>query len=209
MWWGCIDFGKITASFSYVVRSYLSCTKTTSLFYCFSGIVEAVASNSLLDDLPSVSDLDAIKTEGEQTLPTDAALSKFSQVDIKEVITQLVRNRASLKVIWMVCTTITSSTLRSWVVFEKYPLSLFLLIVNLLLIATWRPIKCSTDYIYRLSTEVSSDWCISNLAHGWWILILSIVSVRICSCSGPLWCIHGSVICLLLLFVVCRWSLLP
>ena len=85
MWWGCIDFGKITASFSYVVRSYLSCTKTTSLFYCFSGIVEAVASNSLLDDLPSVSDLDAIKTEGEQTLPTDAALSKFSQVDIKEV----------------------------------------------------------------------------------------------------------------------------
>ena len=84
-----IDFGKITASFSCVVRSYLSCTKTTSLFYCFSGIVEPVASASLLED--------AIKTEGEQTLPTDAVLSKFSEVNIKEisekVTTQLVRNR--------------------------------------------------------------------------------------------------------------------
>ena len=80
-----IYFGKITAFFSCVVRSYLSCTKTTGLFYCFSGIFESVASASLLEDLPSVSDLDAIKTEGEQTLPTDAVLSKFSEVHIKEI----------------------------------------------------------------------------------------------------------------------------
>ena len=101
-----IDFGKITTSLSCVVRSYLSCTKTTGLiFYCFSGIVEAVKSTSPLEDLLSVSDLDAIKTEGEKTLPSDASLSKFSRVNVKEicekVITQLVRNRASLKVICM------------------------------------------------------------------------------------------------------------
>lgn len=80
-----IDFGKINASFSCVVRSYLSFTKTTGLFYCFSGIVEVVAGASLLEDLPSVSDLDTVKTEGEQTLPTDVALSKFSEVNIREI----------------------------------------------------------------------------------------------------------------------------
>ena len=92
-----IDFGKITASFSCVVRSYLSFTKTTSLFHCFTGNFESVESFSVFEDLLSVSDLDAIKTEGEQTLPTDAVLSKFSEVNIKEisekVTTQLVRNR--------------------------------------------------------------------------------------------------------------------
>ena len=92
-----IDFGKITASFSCVVRSYLSFNKTTSLFHCFSGNCESPDWLCILEDLPSVSDLDAIETEGEQTLPTDAVLSKFSEVNIKEIFekvtTQLVRNR--------------------------------------------------------------------------------------------------------------------
>ena len=55
-------------------------------FYCFSGIVEPFANTSLPDDLP----LDAIKTGGEQTLPTDAAPSEFSQVDIKQICEKVI-----------------------------------------------------------------------------------------------------------------------
>ena len=68
----------------------------------------------------------------------------------------------------MFCKTITNSTLLSSVVFKKDSLS-FVFVID------------------RSGREdllvVASDWCISNLTHGWWILIRSIVSVRICSCS--------------------------
>ena len=91
-----IAFGQIIAS-SYVAS--LSLHLNYWSFYSFSGIVEPVENTSLPDDPLSVSNLDTIKTEGEQTLPTDAEPSEFSQVDIKEICEKVIMSWASLKVI--------------------------------------------------------------------------------------------------------------
>ena len=77
------------------LSAYLLAALKLRVFLLFSGIVEPVANTSLPDDLP----LDVIKTEGEQTLPTDAAPSQFSQVDIKEICEKVIMSWASLKVI--------------------------------------------------------------------------------------------------------------
>lgn len=49
-------------------------------FYYFSGTAEQIASTSVSDDLPTVWNLDAIKSEVEQTLLSDASLRSASQV---------------------------------------------------------------------------------------------------------------------------------
>lgn len=49
-------------------------------FYYFSETVEQVASTSVSDDLPTVWDFDAIRSEVEQTLLSDASLPSASQV---------------------------------------------------------------------------------------------------------------------------------
>ena len=52
--------------------------------------------------------------------------------------------------------------------------------------------RVSVDLLSRTicTTMVVSDWCITNLAHCWWVSIQSIVGITRggnCSLSGPLW----------------------
>ena len=54
-------------------------------FYYFSGTVEQVASTSVSDDLLTVWDLDAIRSEVEQTLLSDASLPSASQVVLQYI----------------------------------------------------------------------------------------------------------------------------
>ena len=71
-------------------------------FYDVSGTVEQVASTSSSDDLPTVWNFNAIKSEVEQTLLSDASLPSASQVVLQEisleVIIKLVCNCARTKV---------------------------------------------------------------------------------------------------------------
>ena len=83
-----INSGKITASFSCIVCSLsLRGNKAAGLFYCFSGLVEVVARTSLLDDLSSLLDSGAVKSESELTLPAYATLDRSFQVRYKRTFT--------------------------------------------------------------------------------------------------------------------------
>lgn len=57
--------------------------------FFFSGIVKPFASISITDDIPTVSNLDAIKSKEERTSLSDAALPTATQVDIEEISKQL------------------------------------------------------------------------------------------------------------------------
>ena len=66
----------------------------------------------------------------------------------------------------------------------KFSFIVYLTIVTLIMIATLRAQHCrssSGDSLYLLSrtytTVVVSDWCITNLAHGWRVSIQIIVSI--------------------------------
>ena len=48
----------------------------------------------------------------------------------------------------------------------------------------------SVNLLSICATMLVDDWCIMNLAHGWWVLIQSIVGIirgGNCSLSSPLW----------------------
>ena len=66
---------------------------TVKLFYLFiyffSGVVTSFASISITDDMPTVSNLDAIQSEEEQTSLFDDALPTATQVDIEQISKQL------------------------------------------------------------------------------------------------------------------------
>ena len=57
---------------------------------------------------------------------------------------------------------------------ERISFIVCLTIVSLILIATF-----SINLLSRIicTTVVVSDWCITNLAHGWWVSIQSIVGI--------------------------------
>ena len=59
------------------------------IFVFFSGIVQPFASISITDDIPTVSNLDAIKSKEEQTSLFDDALPTATQVDIEQISKQL------------------------------------------------------------------------------------------------------------------------
>ena len=59
------------------------------MFFFFSGLVKSFASISITDDIPTVSTLDAVKSE-EQTSLFDDALPTATQVDIEQISKQLI-----------------------------------------------------------------------------------------------------------------------
>lgn len=59
-------------------------------FYYFSGTAEQVASTSVSDDHQTVWNLDAIKSEVEQTLLSDASLRSASQVVLQEISLEVI-----------------------------------------------------------------------------------------------------------------------
>ena len=58
------------------------------MFFFFSGLVKSFASISITDDIPTVSTLDAVKSE-EQASLFDDTLPTATQVDIKQISKQL------------------------------------------------------------------------------------------------------------------------
>ena len=59
------------------------------IYFFFSGVVTSLASISITDDMPTVSNLDAIQSEEEQTSLVDDALPTATQVDIEQISKQL------------------------------------------------------------------------------------------------------------------------